>query len=642
MGASPAIFITFTCRVGVYRKFMITLSLNMRTVTQLLLFSLLSITVLAQTQPPAFELKVVPDFFQTPVDGNMVQPTGVAVNSQGHIFAFNKGNHKLMEFDAEGQFVRSLGDGIFKDPHGIRIDAEDNIWTTDLESHLVIKMSPEGKVLLVLGENGTSGLYNETRGMILFFKPADVAFGRNGDIYVADGYGNHRVVRLDKHGKLIKAWGKQGSEQGNFDNPHNIITDHQGRVYVADRNNARVQVFSPEGEFQKAWTNLGRPWGLAISPERHIYMTDGDAEKILKLDLDGNVLGEFRAGPGSQPGQLRAAHGIALGLQDELYVTEVLNWRIQKMVQHWEQGNWKRVLTKNTAHRRSESAFAELGGKYYLLGGRNTTKLDIFDPATGEWTSGADAPLEMHHFQAVTYQGEIWVLGAFTGPFPKEEPIAFIHVYNPEQDRWRTAGRLPDGRHRGAAGVVVYQDKFYLLCGNQEGHWTGHTTWFDEFDPATGEWKILPDAPHTRDHFQAAVIDGKLYAAGGRNSSHKTGHVMDQTIPQVDVYDFSSGKWSSLPASANLPTLRAGTTVVTVGDRLIVLGGESTTQVPAHSEAEAYDISEGKWITMEPMLKGRHGMQAIYHHGKVCISGGAGDRGGGPELNSLDCWEVKE
>jgi DNA-binding beta-propeller fold protein YncE len=607
----------------------------------LLFFLLIQFGFSQNTAKKSLMLEVVPDFFQTPVDGNFIQPTGVAVNSRGHVFVFNKGNRQLMEFDATGRYIRSLGHGLFKDPHGLRIDADDNIWVTDLEANLVIKMSPEGKVQMVLGENGTSGLYNEARDMINFFKPADVAFGRNGNIYIADGYGNHRVARLDKNGKLIRTWGEQGPEPGNFDNPHNIVVDHQGRVYVADRNNARIQVFSAEGDFLEEWTGLGKPWGLALSPERNLYMTDGDAEKILKLDLNGHILAEFNGGPGSRYGQFRAAHGIAAGPQEELYVTEVLNWRVQKLVQHWEKGDWHRIHTANTAHRRHESAFVELGGKLYAIGGRNTRKVDIYDPETNTWSRGADAPLEMHHFQAVSYNGEIWVVGAFTGPYPMEEPVPFIYVYNPSADRWRSGGKLPEGRHRGAAGLTVYQDKFYLLCGNTLGHYTGHNTWFDEFDPATGQWTSLPDAPHTRDHFQLAVIDGKLYAAGGRNTSQKTGHVMDQTVPEVDVYDFAAGAWSTLPESAHLPTLRAGTTSIVLGNQLIVMGGESATQVPAHNEVEAYEVSTGKWKTLPPMLQGRHGTQAVLYDGKVYIAGGSSDRGGGPELNSIDCWEVK-
>ena len=483
------------------------------------------------------------------------------------------------------------------------------------------------------------GLKNEERNTVLFDQPADIAFGRNGEIYVADGYGNNRVVKLDKHGKWLKAWGQKGTENGNFDNPHNIITDFRGNVYVADRNNKRIQVFSADGTFKKEWTNVGRPWGLAITPENTIYLTEGDEEKIIKLDLDGNILGEFLAGSGNQDGQFIGAHGIAVGPQEELYVTSVFHWKVQKFIQKHQVGGWHRVLTKRTCHRRHESAFVKVNGKLIALGGRNTHKVDIYDPETKVWSSGADAPIEMHHFQAIAYKGEVWVIGAFTGPYPKEEPIPFLYVYNPDQNRWRVGGKLPEGRYRGAAGLAVYKDKFYLLCGNQLGHYTGHNTWFDEFDPATREWKAMPDAPNTRDHFQLAIIGDKLYAAGGRNTSQKTGNVMNQVIAEVDVFDFTTNTWITLPAENNLPTLRAGTTSVTIGDRLIVMGGESSSQVPAHSEVEAYDVSDKRWHILQPMLQGRHGTQAIVHEGKVFIAGGSGDRGGGPELNTLDCWE---
>lgn len=613
----------------------------MRTFT-LILCSLIGWhTTIGQTMERAsFDLEPVPGFLQMPTEGNIIQPTGVAVNSRGHIFVFNKGNKQLMEFAGDGTYVRSMGDGIFKDPHGLRIDAQDNIWVTDLLSHMVIKLNPNGQVEMVLGQNGTQGLYDDGRDMVLFFKPADITFAPNGDLYIADGYGNHRIVQLDKNGKFIRTWGKQGPETGNFDNPHNIIY-YKNRLYVADRYNSRIQVFDLEGKHQASWTNVGKPWGLAVSPEGNIYMTEGDAEQILKLDPEGNILGTYEAGPGAAPGQLRAAHGIAVGPNEELYVTEVLNWRVQRYDQHWQRGSWHRIHAEGCSHYRHESAFAEVNGKFYLLGGRHTHTVDIFDPETKTWSQGAPTPLEMHHFQSIVMDGEIWVVGAFTGPYPKEEPIAFIHVYNPEADKWRTASRLPDGRHRGAAGALAHEGKIYLLCGNELGHFTGHTNWFDVFDPKTGEWTSLPDAPHTRDHFQMAVIDGKLYAAGGRNSSAKTNHVMDQTIAAVDVYDFATKTWNTLPSDLNLPTERAGTTVVTVDDQLVVMGGESGNQTSAHHEVEAFDVHKKAWNTLEPMLEGRHGMQAIKYGNRIYIGGGSSNRGGGPETKTIDCWQLK-
>lgn len=596
------------------------------------------VSVLAQNivRPP-FELEPVPYFLSPAHDGNIIMPTGVAVNAEGHVFVFNKGNKQLMEFDASGNYIQSMGAGLFADPHGLRIDSDGNIWTTDLDGHMVMKLNQEGQVLMVLGQRNTSGFIDTTRNMVLFNRPADVAFGRNGEIYVADGYGNHRIVHLDRDGNLIRTWGEQGPEEGNFDNPHNIVY-RQGRVYVADRYNDRIQVFNSQGEFQEAWTDIGNPWGLAVSPEGYIYMTDGANERIIKFELDGTIVGSYEAGGGTAQGQLRAAHGIAVGPQEELFVTEVMNWRVQKFQQRWQMGDWERLATNGDASHRHEAAFIEVNGKFYAMGGRNIHGVDIYDPTTNTWTKGAPSPLELHHFQAVAYEDEIWVIGALTGPYPKEEPVRFLYAYNTKTDTWRVSGKLPEGRERGNTGVVLYDNKFYMLCGNLLGHHSGHRPWFDVLDPTTGEWSTLADAPHTRDHFHAVVIDDKLFAAGGRNTSQSTGHVLDQLIPEVDVYDFKTQKWSVL--DSNLPTPRGGTTAFNWNDNLVVLGGETHLQVPAHQEVEMYELSAERWSRISTMLQGRHGTSVILYNGKMYIAGGASSRGGGPELKSIDVWHL--
>ncbi|MDX2250241.1 MAG: kelch repeat-containing protein [Bacteroidia bacterium] len=588
---------------------------------------------------PALYYQPVPDFFRVPVDGNIVQPTGVAVNSRGHVFVFNKGFRQLEEFDAHGSFVRSLGQGLFKDPHGLRIDKEDNIWTTDLESHVVIKLSPEGRVLMVLGQNNTSGLYDSVRQRVLFFKPADIAFSENGDLYIADGYGNSRMVRLDKSGNLIRAWGKKGGGQGDFDNPHNVVIPPNGRVYVADRNNRRIQVFNANGDFIAAWTHLGKPWGLTLSPDNHIYMTDGDVEKILKLDLEGNIKGIIHCGPGTQLGQMHAAHGIASGPDGGIYVTEVLNWRVQKfMPVATTPGAWAQMETINKPKQRSENAFLEVNDKFYLLGGRGTLRMDIYEPRTKTWSTGANLPVEIHHFQPVNYNGEIYILGALTGPYPGEKPIAEIHIYNPTTNQWRIGGMIPPNRLRGAAGLTVYNDKIYLVAGIQNGHIDGHVSWVDEFDPKTGKWRKLPDAPRARDHFQVAVIEGKMYAAGGRNTSQKTGQPFQLTLGEVDVFDFSTEKWTTLPSP--IPTQRAGNSCLSINGKLVVLCGESGTQEAGHREVEVYDPATQTWSKWPQMNQGRHGTGAIYYNNTIYVAAGSGNRGGGPELSRLDYFPV--
>src|SRR5690606_18800591 len=205
---------------------------------------------------------------------------------------------------------------------------------------------------------------------------------------------------------------------------------------------------------------------------------------------------------------------------------------------------------------RHENAFVAVDGRLYLLGGRDQRPLDIFDPATGRWQRGAAPPLEIHHFQAVAHEGRLYVLGAFTGGFPDEQPLTHVLVYDPATDRWSQGAEVPAQRRRGAAGVVSHGGRIYLVGGNTRGHMSGFVPWLDAFDPATGQWEPLADAPHARDHFHAAVLDGRLYAAGGRRTSHDTGDTLSLTIPHVDVYDFAAARWTTLDAP--LPTPRAG------------------------------------------------------------------------------------
>jgi DNA-binding beta-propeller fold protein YncE len=229
----------------------------------------------------------------------------------------------LTEYDGNGNYVQSLGEGIFSHPHGLRIDADDNIWTTDDGSHLVLKLTPQGDVLLVLGRINTGA-----EGDWLFNKPADVAFGKNGEIYVADGYGNSRVVKFDRDGNFLKSWGKYGTGAGEFDLPHTVAVDKEGRVYVGDRENQRIQIFDSDGNFIKQWTGIGYPYGLVITPDQHVWMTDGGYDRIVELDQAGKILGAFGE-PGHKPGQMAWAHFMAMGPDHTIYVADVLNWRFQ-------------------------------------------------------------------------------------------------------------------------------------------------------------------------------------------------------------------------------------------------------------------------------------------------------------------------
>jgi DNA-binding beta-propeller fold protein YncE len=284
-------------------------------------------TKTAGFQPvPELGYRVMPDFFHAPDGMTVGEASGVALNSKGHIFLFQRAKPMLIEYDEHGAYVRSLGEGLFTHPHGLRIDDEDNLWTTDDGSHLVLKLSPAGRVLLVLGRKDVA-----SEADWLFNQPTDIAFGKNGEVYVSDGYGNSRVMKFDREGNFLKAWGKYGTGPGEFNLPHSIAIDHQGNVYVGDRENKRIQVFDAEGNFLKEWTGIGYPYGLFITPDQHIWMVDGGYERILELDQNGKILGAFGE-PGHAPGQFAWGHFLAVGKDKKIYVADVLNWRFQVFV----------------------------------------------------------------------------------------------------------------------------------------------------------------------------------------------------------------------------------------------------------------------------------------------------------------------
>lgn len=290
---------------------------------------------------------------------------------------------------------------------------------------------------------------------------------------------------------------------------------------------------------------------------------------------------------------------------------------------------------------RHENAYVRVDDKFYLIGGRGIRPVQIYDPATNTWTTGAPPPLSMHHFQAVAFKGKVYVIGAFTGQYPDEEPIPNVYIYNPKNDTWTKGAKIPADRRRGAAGAVAYNGKIYLIGGIRNGHIDGHVRWLDSFAPATDSWKKLPNAPHYRDHFQAAVIDGKLYAVGGRRTSKATGQLFELTVPEVDVYDFSANRWTTLPPSSNIPTERAGSTTVSVGNKLIVLGGESGSQKQAHAEVELFNPATGQWRSLPDMNQGRHGTQAIVYQNKIYIVAGSKIRGA-DEINSQEVLKLPQ
>jgi sugar lactone lactonase YvrE len=186
----------------------------------------------------------------------------------------------VQKFDASGKFVTAFGANMFNQPHGFYVDGQGNVWVADERAKngkgaVVVKFSPRGQVLMTLGKAGMPG-----NGPGFLDGPSGVVVAPNGDIYVADGHGgttNDRIVKFDKDGKFITAWGKHGKAAGEFDTPHGIALDSAGRVYVADRANNRIQIFEPDGKFVAEWKQFGRPSDVAIDKNDMIYVADSQS-----------------------------------------------------------------------------------------------------------------------------------------------------------------------------------------------------------------------------------------------------------------------------------------------------------------------------------------------------------------------------
>ena len=298
--------------------------------------------------------------------------------------------------------------------------------------------------------------------------------------------------------------------------------------------------------------------------------------------------------------------------------------------------SWKVLTTNGNYLQREEADFVNVNGLFYLIGGRRIQDISIFDPKTSTWTTGAKPPIELHHFQAIVYKDEIYLVGAMTAGYPHEKPVENIYIYNPKQNEWRTGATIPADRRRGSSGVAVYKNKFYIASGILDGHWTGNVTWFDEYDPKADKWTKLPDAPTPRDHAKAAIVGDKLYSIGGTQSDAMNKKGLQKVIAEVDIYDFKTSKWSIADAKLAIP--RAGNATVVVGNDVIAIGGESDKQRVAHNEADVYNTKTGQFSSLPPLVQGRHAQGAIYYDKKIYIAGGVGNSGGTPLLTTIECF----
>jgi DNA-binding beta-propeller fold protein YncE len=280
--------------------------------------------------------RVLEGWGRLPDGWRYLEAAGVAVDARDNVYVFTRGEHPVIVFDREGRFLRSWGEGLVGRAHAITIGPEGEIWLTDDGNHTIRKFTPEGRLLLTIGEADRPAPLQSGRP---FNRPTHLAISpTTGDLFISDGYGNSRVHKYDPAGRYLLSWGEPGTDPGCFNLPHNIATDAEGRVYVADRENHRVQVFDGEGRYLGQVGNLHRPCGLFIDPREGGQLFVGElgsdlavnqsvpniGARVSILSLKGDLLARI-GGPfkGEKPGEFVAPHGVATDSRGDLYVAEV-------------------------------------------------------------------------------------------------------------------------------------------------------------------------------------------------------------------------------------------------------------------------------------------------------------------------------
>ena len=265
----------------------------------------------------------------------LIDCPGVAVDSRDQVYVLTRNRENpVVVFDRDGNWLRSFGQGVFSErTHGIFIGLDDAVFCADDGTHTITKFTPEGKLLMTLG---TPGQPSTKWGGAPFNKPTHAAVSPNdGNIYVSDGYGNSRIHKYTPDGRLLLSWGEPGTDSGQFIRPHNIVVDADDRVYVADRECLRVQVFDADGNFITMWNNIHRPDGITIGPDGNIYICElngmegvddapGLGHRVSILSPQGELLARFGdSQEGEEPGKFIAPHGIAVDSHGDIYVGEV-------------------------------------------------------------------------------------------------------------------------------------------------------------------------------------------------------------------------------------------------------------------------------------------------------------------------------
>ena len=292
------------------------------------------------------EFEVVQGWEKLPEGWSFVEVAGVATDSKDRVYAFNRGEHPMIVFDADGKFLHAWGEGVFTNPHGIYIGPDDRIYCADNFDHTVRIFEPDGALLKTLGEkdqpSDTGFVPGETpvqHSAGPFNMVTNVALSAAGDLFVSDGYGNARVHKFSADGEHQFSWGEPGSGPGEFILPHAIAVDRHDRVYVADRENSRIQVFTGAGDYVTQWNHVTRPDDLYIDTDENLYVAElgeragraRNAEvpphvphaRVIVLTLEGEVQTRFGGDDPLAPGSFFAPHGIWADSTGDLYVSEV-------------------------------------------------------------------------------------------------------------------------------------------------------------------------------------------------------------------------------------------------------------------------------------------------------------------------------
>lgn len=285
-----------------------------------------------------YRYELVDGWAKLPKGWSFIDVCGLAIDAQDRIYILNRGDHPVMVFDREGNLVTSWGEGRFKRAHGSGIGADGSIYCTDDGHHTVSKFTPEGKLLMELGNKDqpsdtgfvhtpgltlTACLHTIKRAGPPFNRPTGVSLSSSGEIFVSDGYGNARVHQFSPNGKLLFSWGEPGDAPGQFRLPHSVRVDKKERVWVADRENGRLQIFDTKGKFLDQWTGLSRPTDLHLDDEGTVYVSELN-QRVSILAPDGQLLARWGSqGEGKETALFIAPHTIAVDSRGDLYVGEV-------------------------------------------------------------------------------------------------------------------------------------------------------------------------------------------------------------------------------------------------------------------------------------------------------------------------------